>query len=375
MTENFSDYISTELNSLEHKKLLRVLKTTDKELINVSTNDYLGLSRNIDIAEAGFAASLKYGSGGQSSRLVTGNHSIIEELEYSLAEWLDYERCLCYSSGFQLNHSVLKALGNKSTVFFIDKLAHNSLITGALDSDAKVSRFRHNDLEHLESLLKKECETNPSNKTIRWIIVESIYSMDGDEAPLEQLSELAMKYKCEFYIDEAHAIGIAGEKGRGLSEKINPTIFIGTFGKAFGTNGAFIASSKKVINYLINKVGGFIYTTALSPFLAGATLKSLELIKQMDSERASLLQLSIELRKSLKIEAKSTRSCIVPWIIGSEEKTLEVSQKMYHAGIAAIAIRPPTVPIGTSRIRFSLSASIGNEDFNQVLNFIKTCHQ
>jgi len=375
VTDYLSRFISNELENLTHSKLLRVLKPSEKELINVSTNDYLGLSRNKEIAEAGFEAALIYGAGGQSSRLVTGNHYIIEELESTLADWLEYERCLTYSSGFQLNHSVLKALGNKNTVYFIDKLAHNSLITGAVDSEAEVKRFRHNDLEHLEYFLKKENKLQKSIKPIKWIIVESIYSMDGDEAPLEQLSELAKKYECELYIDEAHAIGITGKKGRGLSEKIKPTVYIGTFGKAFGTNGAFIASNKKVIDYLINKAGGFIYTTALSPFLAGATIKSLELIQNMDSERFQLLQFADSLRNSLKLEADSTRSCIVPWIIGSEIKTLEVSEKMNHAGINAIAIRPPTVPVGTSRIRFSLSASLASKDFNQVLNFIKTCHQ
>ena len=145
MTDYLSRFISNELENLTHSKLLRVLKPSEKELINVSTNDYLGLSRNKEIAEAGFEAALIYGAGGQSSRLVTGNHYIIEELESTLADWLEYERCLTYSSGFQLNHSVLKALGNKNTVYFIDKLAHNSLITGAVDSEAEVKRFRHND--------------------------------------------------------------------------------------------------------------------------------------------------------------------------------------------------------------------------------------
>jgi len=377
VTDIFTDFISTELDSLALKKLLRVLKTSDNdvEFINVSTNDYLGLSKNIEIAKAGFEAALLYGSGGQSSRLVTGNHLIIEELEYALQEWLRYERCLCYSSGFQLNHSVLKALGSNNTIFFIDKLAHNSLITGALDSEAVVKRFRHNDINHLEDLLKKDKYLNSSSNKIKWIIAESIYSMDGDEAPLIELSDLAKKYDCELYIDEAHAIGITGEKGRGLSEKIKPTVFIGTFGKAFGTNGAFIASNKKVIDFLITRANGFIYSTAISPFLAGASLKSLELMQNMDTERSQLICYANSLRKTLNLETHSTRSCIVPWIIGGEQETMDVSTILKQARITAIAIRPPTVPIGTSRIRFSLSASLEKQDLKRVVNFIKTCLQ
>lgn len=368
----FQQRIDFELKEIEQKGRFRSLKQQNDELCNVSSNDYLNLSKHPLVLEAGLNVAKKFGIGGQSSRLVTGNFPILEQLENELANWLGYETALCFPSGYQLNHSVLKLLGDENAVFFIDKLAHNSLITGALDSKAEMHRFKHNDLMHLESLLIQHKE---EEKT-KWIVIESIYSMDGDPAPIQGIMELANTYNCEVYVDEAHAFGVCGEEGRGLSWPLKPTLTIGAFGKSFGTNGAFLATSTHIKNWILNKTSGFIYTTAFSPFLAGATLKSLEILRTMDDERSYLTKISAELRNAIGNPSLSfSHSCIIPWIIGNEEKTVLKSEILQKNGFKAVAIRPPTVPLNTSRIRFSLNSGIKEEEIKrlvQLLGSLKT---
>lgn len=364
----FQHRIDLELNEIEQKGRLRSLKQQSDGLCNVSSNDYLCLSRNTEVLEAGILAAKKFGIGGQSSRLVTGNSLIVEQLEAELATWLDYESALIFPSGYQLNHSVLKLLGDENTVFFIDKLAHNSLITGALDSKAEMHRFKHNDLKHLESLL---IQHKDEEKT-KWIVIETIYSMDGDLAPIQGIMELAKSYNCEVYVDEAHAFGICGEQGRGVSWPLKPTITIGAFGKAFGTNGAFLAASNRIKNWILNKTNGFIYTTAFSPLLAGATLKSLELLRTMDDERAYLTKISAELRSVISnVNSNLSQSCIIPWLIGTEEKTVQTSEILQENGFKAVAIRPPTVALNTSRIRFSLNSGLKEEEMMRLVQLLE----
>lgn len=367
MSADFYRFINTDLSDLEDKFRLRKLNQQNKQLINLSSNDYLGLSFNEACLRAGLEAAKRWGNGGQASRLVYGNYPLIEELEQALADWLGYESSLCFASGYQLNLTVLGALGDKNTQFYVDKLVHNSIITGIAKSDASYFRFQHNKADHLEQLLKKH-----RHKTdYAWIVIESVYSMDGDSAPLEEIRALAQAYNCLVYIDEAHALGVFGEKGEGLFFHHRADVLVGTFGKAFGTNGAFLACSNTLKQWFINRCGGFIYSTALSPFLTGASLQALEIIKSMNDERKKLNSWCVQLRKQLGENTIPGESPIVPWIIGSEENSLKKAQELQNEGFGVIAIRPPTVQVGASRIRFTLNASLQEEQFQQLMEFIK----
>ncbi len=367
MNTDFYRFIESDVSDLQDTFRLRNLKPKWKQLIKLSSNDYLGLSYNEACLLAGIEAAKKWGNGGQASRLVYGNYPLIEELEQALADWLGYESSLCFASGYQLNLTVLGALGNKNTQFYADKFVHNSIITGISKSDASYYRFQHNKSEHLEQLLKK----HRHETEYAWIVIESVYSMDGDSAPLEEIRALAQTYNCLLYVDEAHALGVFGEKGEGLFFPHQADVLVGTFGKSFGTNGAFLACSNTFKQWLINRCGGFIYSTALSPFLTGASLQALESIKNMNDEREKLRSWSVQLRKQLGDTTIQGESPIVPWIIGSEAATLKKAQELQNEGFGVIAIRPPTVQVGASRIRFTLNTSLQKEQFQQLMDFIK----
>ncbi len=349
-----------------------IIKVDGKEYINFSGNDYLGLSKHPDLISKSHSFTEQYGSGSTASRLISGTLSIHTQLEDKLAKFFGYEACLLFNSGFQANTGILSAIADRHSLIIGDKKIHNSLIQGAKLSGAEFKRYSHNDLEHLEDLLKK-AQKQDYNRV--WVVTETVFSMDGDISAIKKISGLCSKYSAHLYSDDAHAIGILGEKGRGLNPGVSGVdISIGTFGKAFGAFGAFVGCSREMKEYLINYCPAVIYTTSLPPSVIGSIDAALDLIPAMDSERQHVQDHSRALKKAMTDLGYSTsdsNSQIVPIVIGKEDETLELSAFLADHGIYAIAIRPPTVAKGASRIRITLTASHSDEQVQQLINAFK----
>lgn len=342
-----------------------------KNIINFSSNDYLGLSQHPLLQERSIEFLQKFGAGSTASRLVVGNYSCFSEVENQLAELKGSEKALILNSGFQANVSIIASLADKNTLILGDKLNHNSLIQGALLSKSKFLRYRHNDLDHLEQLLQKATTENYSRILI---VTESVFSMDGDESDIDQLSELSEKYSAFLIVDEAHATGVLGQKGMGLTVGKKVDLTIGTFGKGAGSFGAYVTCSQAVYEYIINFCSGFIYTTALPPSVIGSISASLDLIPTMDQERKHLHEIADFLRVGLQklgfSTGKSTTQ-IIPIIVGDEKKTLDLSQWLLEKGVLGMAIRPPTVAKGASRIRIALSSLHTKEHIQRLLTLLE----
>ena len=326
-----------------------------KKLINFSSNDYLGIANRAEPAIAAKEFIDKYGNGSSASRLITGTCSYHLELENDIAAALGTEAALLFNSGYQANTTVIPSLAGRESLILSDKLNHNSLLQGARLSRGKVQRYRHNDIDHLESLLKKA--KGKQNEIV--IVTESIFSMDGDMADIKAISNLAHSHGALLMIDEAHAMGVLGRKGMGLCAHTDDAdLVMGTFGKSFGSFGAFIGCTLEMREYLINLCGGFIYTTALPPSVIGAASKSLELVLSMDEERDQLIKNSQYLRDGLKAAGYDTLdsySQIIPIMVGGEAEAISLSKYLEDHGIFAVAIRPPTVADNRSRIRITLN--------------------
>lgn len=341
-----------------------------RRLLNFSSNDYLGLSQHPALIKAAQSYVQEYGAGATASRLVSGTYPIHQQLEASLAQACGREAALVFNSGFQANASVLASLLDRHSCVICDRLCHNSLLQGALASQAHLLRYRHNDMEHLESLLSKARLTYQ-----RLVIVsETVFSMDGDRSPITALVQLANLYEAILYLDDAHAFGVMGPQGMGLAAR-RPEIdvVVGTFGKAWGSFGAVVTSNSLTRDYLVNVCPGFIYTTALPPAVIGAIAAALNLIPTLDADRQTLQQRASELRQGLQqlgYDTGASDSQIVPILVGNEAQTLHLSQWLEEHDILAIAIRPPTVPTGTSRIRIALSSHHLTAHLDQLLDVI-----
>lgn len=337
-------------------------------LLNFCSNDYLGLSAHPKIIERSNEYTKKYGAGAGASRLVSGTQTIHSQFEEKLADSLGLESVLLFNSGFQANTTILSTLADRNSLILADKKCHNSLLQGALLSKATFQRFNHNDMNHLRSLL--EATTKKKYNRI-WIVSETIFSMDGDQNDLATLLNLANEYGALFYSDDAHALGVFGKHGFGLNAgKDGIDISIGTFGKAFGSFGAFVGCGSEIKDYLINFCPGFIYTTALPPTIIGALDAALDIIPKMDEERVQLFKnikyLTSEL-KTLGFNCGESESQIIPIIIGSEDETLKLSSYLQENGIWASAIRPPTVEQNASRIRLTLTVNHTKNDIDLLL--------
>ena len=311
----------------------------------------------------------KYGVGLGASRLVSGNLNVYESLERKIAEFKGTEAALLLPSGYQTNTTVLAALGRKQTLIASDHENHNSITIGIQLSQGHWHRYKHNDVDHLQRLLQKSVDS------AKWIVSESVFSMDGDVGDINALSNLATEYDALVYIDEAHATGVLGPNGRGLCSKASGVaIVMGTFSKAFGSFGAYIACSKAMKQYLINFCAGLIYSTALPPPVLGAIEAALDLVPMMDRERAKLLERSARLRARLNKMGFSTgSSCtqIIPIIVGNDVDALSLARYLEDCAILAPAIRPPTVPEGEARIRLSLTAAHTDEHIDHLLSSLK----
>jgi 8-amino-7-oxononanoate synthase len=341
-----------------------------RKLLNFSSNDYLGLSQHPALIQTAQQYLQEYGTGATASRLVSGTYPIHQQLEENLAQACGREAALVFNSGFQANSTVLASLLDRHSCVICDRLCHNSLLQGALASQAHLLRYHHNDLDHLESLLRK---TRTAYQRLV-IVSETVFSMDGDRSPITALVQLANQYEAMLYLDDAHAFGVMGPQGMGLAAgRPEVDLVVGTFGKAWGSFGAVVTSNSLTRDYLVNVCPGFIYTTALPPAIIGAIVAALELIPTLDVERQTLQHRAIELRQGLQqlgYDTGASASQIVPILVGSEAQTLHLSQWLEEHDILAIAIRPPTVPTGTSRIRIALSSQHTPAHIEQLLDVI-----
>ena len=360
-----------------HKKNFDTIVVSGKKLFNFSSNDYLSLSKNKKIINESKKWLETYGSSLSSSRLVSGNLDKISSIESMISKFTGKERSLIFSGGFLMNSTLIPALtdnnlGQRNKVeIFSDKLNHASINYGCYLTRQNVSRFNHLDLNHLDYLLKK---TN--KKTSKLIISETLFSMDGDLANVEDLRFLAKKYDAMLYLDEAHSIGVFGKDGSGCAfgKKYEKEVVVGTFGKSFGSFGSFVTTSEKYVKKIINSCGGLIYTTALPPSVYASINAALKLIPKLNKERQNLFENSKFLKKklnSLNIDTGNTESQIVPMIIKDEKKCLKIKKKLENAGFFLKVIKSPTVLIGTERIRLSLTSSMKKKSLSEFCELMK----
>jgi len=342
----------------------------EKPLVDFCSNDYLGLSEHSGLKAAAIKAISEYGSSSSASRLASGDLVLHHQLEAKIASWKNKPAALVFNSGYQANTGIIPALYSSGDVIFLDRLAHASMVDGVMLSQAKLFRFQHNDPTHLEGLLKKQ----RGNFKQALIATESIFSMDGDRAPLKELVELKEKYDCRIFLDEAHATGLFGKTGSGLAQELaveeKIDLLMGTFSKALGSFGAYLAADKDVVDYLVNTCRSFIYSTGLPAPVIAANLAAIEIVKHEPQRRQKVLLNAEYLRKGLKEKGFTVKgeSQIVPLISEDNLLTLKLRDKLKKAGFWVLAVRPPTVPPGQARLRFSLNYWHSRQILDNVIN-------
>lgn len=382
MEQLCSSFLAEQATKNQRRKLRPIclknhqwLERSQKKLLNFSSNDYLGLSQHPLLIQRASEWAETWGVGATASRLVSGDFEIHQQIEAKVAALKGSESALIFNSGFQANVALLGSLLDstflgQTPLVFADRLVHASIHQGLKVAGVKQIRFRHNDLNHLEMLLRK----HQNSSAPRFIITESVFSMDGDCVEMEGLALLAERFGAMLYVDEAHATGVLGPKGAGLTAGHPVDLVMGTFSKALGSAGAFLACSHKVRDYLIQRCAGFIYSTAPPPPVLGAMDAALDLLPHLDEERAYLENLALTLRHSFQemgLNIGSSQSQIVPLILGDEGHTLQLAEALESVGILGVAIRPPTVQAGKSRIRFALSSQHSQDDLTQLISSIQ----
>jgi len=385
---NYDQFFFNSLNELKIKGLDRRLKTLikidpikvkyrNRVLLNFSSNDYLGLSQNNIIKRYTIKIIKKHGIGSGSSRLVAGNFDFHEKIENDLAKKKKSEAAIIFSTGYLANYSILSSILSsnifkKSPIVFSDKLNHQCIYEGCKNKKINFLRFRHNDMSHLEYLLKK----NKFKQNPKFILSESVFSMDGDFADIAGLVNLKKKYNSFLFLDEAHATGIYGDNGFGLSTKFSNDIdcVTGTFSKAFGSFGAYVCCSKNLKSFLINKCPSFIYSTSLPFSLLASIYSGIKIIPKLKNERKKLIKNSYFLRKILKkdnFDIGNSQTNIIPIIIGDSKKTILISKKLEKKGFYVAPIRPPSVPPNSSRLRISISSCHSQNNIKKLFNSLK----
>ena len=381
----FYDRIRTELDELKSLDRYRVLpditardgkdiEVNGERLLNLSSNDYLGLGDDNELLEGygrRFRKSL-HAMTSSSSRLLTGNHPLYDQLEKALAALYGRQSAMVFNSGYHANIGILPALCNRHDLVLSDRLNHASIIDGMKIAESPYQRFRHCDYDHLEELL----EGARGRYRQIFIVTESVFSMDGDLADLARLVALKEKYGAFLIVDEAHGVGVFGERGLGLSETAGMVpqidIITGTFGKALASTGAYAVMSSVVREYLLNTMRSFIFTTALPPVILGWSLLTLERQASMFSERAALLRLAARLRNELVGRGFDVRgeSHIVPVVTGGNDLAVALAARLKDAGFLCMPVRPPTVPEKGARIRISLRSTLSWEDIARIPEII-----
>jgi 8-amino-7-oxononanoate synthase len=366
----FDDAFAAASNQLASQGLLRTLRVAPTNMLDFSSNDYLGLSQHPEVKNRAASYAHTYGTGAGASRLVGGTLSLHLQVEAKIAALKKTEAALLFASGWQANASALSSLlrFGKPALVFTDALIHASLHHACRAAGAEKIPYRHNNMAHLNTLL----EQHASAPGMRFIVTESVFSMDGDEADLKTLRALADRHNAFLYLDEAHATGVLGPNGMGLSGTIpgGADLAMGTFSKALGSFGAYVAGSRALCDWLVNRASGFIHTTALPPPILGAIDAALDLVPTMQAERATLHAHAGRLRAALQnlgIEHGQSTTQIVPAILGTPDSAMNFAARLRAAGIFAVAIRPPTVPPGTSRLRLAVSAAHSSDDLDRLI--------
>jgi len=381
----FDSWYSRFIREYPYPRKLRSYKTGSfpdavvyhdgKKLIDFSSNDYLGLAKHPFLIAQSHEFTKRWGAGTSSSRLVRGNLAVYDQLESQLAQALGKETALILGTGFQANATILEALLDSSVLeneplVFCDKACHASIYSG-LSRFKRFYRFHHNDLDHLQILLDKTAHLNQA----RIIISESVFSMDGDQSNLAALTQLAEQYQAALYIDDAHAVGIYGPSGWGKAAEVSTKIdfILGTFSKALGSFGAYLGCSLETREFLIHRCKGLIYSTALPPPILGAISAAMELLPSLEDQRQQIIHSADLIRKFFDEEQLlygNSNTHLVPWILGSAEKTRLAAQLLEEEGILGLPIQYPTVPTSKNRIRFCVSALHQEKDLEILFSSI-----
>jgi 8-amino-7-oxononanoate synthase len=386
MSNSLERGLRDELDQLEHSGLRRSLRLIESEqggrvtydgrsLIMLSSNNYLGLASHPRVKQAAIDATERYGVGSGASRLVAGNLQPLCHLEENLARLKGTQAAIVFGSGYLANLGTLTALMGQGDIIFSDELNHASLIDGCRLSKATLKIYRHCDTDHLKVLLDE-----PSNARRRLIVTDSIFSMDGDCAPLREIVELAHSYDAAIMVDEAHAVGVIGPDGAGLAAELglqsHITIQMGTLSKALGAYGAYIAGSSVLIEYLINRARSFIYTTGLPPPIAAAADAAIDIMREEPQRIRRLWDNAAHLRSRLETAGfvfGLTQSPILPMLVGEAQPAVAMAKRLFERGVYAIAIRPPTVAPGTARLRLTPIADHTRADLNYAIDAIIQC--
>ncbi len=344
------------------------LRIAGRTLLNFCSNDYLGFASHPRLQRRMQQAISRYGCGSGASHLICGHQNAHHQLEEELADYLDYPACLLFSSGYHANIAVIQCLTRRQDVIFADKLNHASLIDAAQLSRASVSRYAHRDYQQLQRLLANAAKQ-------AWLVSDAVFSMDGDIADVERLVQLKQQYSAWLMLDDAHGFGVLGKGGRGTLEKLQIAsnqveVYMATLGKAMGVSGAFVAGSKDLIEYLLQFARAYTYTTAMPAVLA-ETLRESLLLLQQEAWRREKLQALIQYFRKMAAQAgivlEESTTAIQPLIAGSNEKALFLSSYLFQQGILVSAIRPPTVPANTARLRITLTANHNEADLEFLL--------
>lgn len=351
-----------------------VVRCDGRELLNFCSNDYLGLAKHPEVVKAFKNAADRYGVGSGSAHLICGHGAAHHALEEELAAFTGRERALLFSTGYMANIGVISALLGLGDAVFEDRLNHASLLDGGLLSGAAFKRYRHADCGHLTALLQQH------DAKQRWIVSDGVFSMDGDLAPLPDLVNVAREHHAWLMIDDAHGLGILGANGGGIAQHFGldqdaVPVLVGTLGKAFGTFGAFAAGSRDLIDMLIQKARTYIYTTALPPAIAEATRAALRIVAGDNWRREKLCALTERFTQGamqLGLPLMSSQSAIQPLLVGDSARALQLSAALLDKGILIGAIRPPTVPQGSARLRITFSAAHRDAHIDYLLDMLGT---
>jgi 8-amino-7-oxononanoate synthase len=344
-----------------------------RELVNFSSNDYLNLAAEPRLARAAARAARRYGCGAGASPLVSGHLRPLRRLERDLAAWEGTEAALVFASGYAANLAAVSAVAGRADAVFSDELNHASLIDGCRLSRARVFVYHHGDLDHLHDLLRRQ---GPAARR-RLIVTDTVFSMEGDLAPLAGLVELAGRHDALLLIDEAHATGVLGAAGRGLTELLpagrydpDRVIKVGTLSKALGAQGGFVCGGRRLVEYLVNCARPYVFSTALAPPSAAAAREAVSIVRAEPERRRHLLALAEQLRgglRALGYPASGSRCQIVPLLVGAAGAAMRLSGRLEERGLLVPAIRPPSVPAGTARLRISLTAGHTAEDVRRLV--------
>ncbi len=372
------DLLAADLADLDARALRRVRRSLDtpcgprarvdgRALTAFCSNDYLGLAAEPTLGAALEAGVARWGTGSGASHLVSGHYAVHDALEARLAAFVGAERALYFSTGYMANAGTIPALVGRGDAIFADRLNHASLIDGALLSRAGISRYPHGDLAALERQLAA------SEAKRKLIVTDTVFSMDGDVAPLAEMQALAERFDAWLMVDDAHGFGVLGPQGRGALAEAGVAswriVYVGTLGKAAGVSGAFVAGAADVVEWLMQKARTYVFTTGAPPALAAALLASLDLIEAGDAHRARLAHLIELLRNELRLDRwrlMPSRTPIQPIVIGDNAEAVAVARALWNEGLWVPAIRPPTVPPGTARLRVSLSAAHTEEEVRRL---------